>query len=274
MQRFKRKEQLRRLSSICLANGKALLDSIKYCADNHIGCFRVNSRILPLKTHPFIGYNLSVLPDSIRIKNIFSECRKNMRKHKIRLTFHPDQFVVLNSPVKDVVCRSVEELIYQAEISRLIGADVINIHAGGGYNDKVSALKRLGQAILKLSKNIKSRLAIENDDRIFTPSDLIPFCRDFCVPFIYDIHHHRCNPDKLSTRQAAAQAVKTWDREPVFHVSSPKNGWNGPHIRRHSDYIDINDFPREWKRLNITVEVEAKAKELAVSALMGQVLCL
>lgn len=36
---------------------------------------------------------------------------------------------------------------------------------------------------------------------------------------------------------------------------------------RHHDFIDVNDFPDYWRRKNITVEVEAKAKEVAVEKL-------
>jgi UV DNA damage endonuclease len=33
---------------------------------------------------------------------------------------------------------------------------------------------------------------------------------------------------------------------------------------RHHDFIDVKDFPKCWRDLEITVEVEAKAKEVAV----------
>ena len=36
---------------------------------------------------------------------------------------------------------------------------------------------------------------------------------------------------------------------------------------RHHDYIDIRDFPVFWQGLEVTVEVEVKAKELAVKKL-------
>lgn len=52
--------------------------------------------------------------------------------------------------------------------------------------------------------------------------------------------------------------------EPLFHLSSPKDGWESYKLRNHHDYIDANDFPACWMNLNITVKVEAKAKELAV----------
>lgn len=266
-ERFGRSGQLMKLSLLCLENARSLLKSIEYCGSNNIGCFRVNSRILPLKTHPDIGYALSDLPGSEEIRAVFSQCRKKGIKLDIRLTFHPDQFVLLSSPKTDVVQKSIEELEYQAEISELIGADVINIHGGGAYGDKESALKRLGGTLSKLKKSVRKRLTLENDDRVYTPADLLPFCKEHDVPLVYDVHHHRCLPDKLSVKEATKLALKTWNREPLFHLSSPKYGWSRNHSGWHSDYIDVEDFPGEWKKLNITVEVEAKAKELAVKKL-------
>jgi len=113
-------------------------------------------------------------------------------------------------------------------------------------------------------------LTLENDDRIYTPAELLPVCRATRVPLVYDVHHHRCNPDQLSIEEATLQAIKTWDREPLFHVSSPRSGWKGKNWGPHSDYIDINDFPLEWKALDLTVEVEAKAKECAIARLQNQ----
>ena len=84
------------------------------------------------------------------------------------------------------------------------------------------------------------------------------------IPLVYDVHHHRCLRDGLSVERASELAVQTWNREPVFHISSPLNGWNGAAVNKHHDYIDQRDFPECWLNLNITVEVEAKAKELAV----------
>ena len=175
--------------------------------------------------------------------------------------------MVLNSPRPDVVQQSIAELEYQAEVAQWIGADVINIHAGGAYGDKQVALRTFAKNLAQLSKKARKLLTIENDDKTYTPVDLLPFCREHDIPFVYDVHHHRCTPDGMSEEEATRQALTTWDREPLFHISSPREGWNGPKPHRHHDYINIRDFPKCWQDIDVTVEVEAKAKELAVKKL-------
>jgi len=270
VQKFSRAEQLSLLSALCLDNARSLLQAIEYCGSHHIGCFRVNSRFWPVKTHPDVGYEFDDLPGSKEIRKVLSRCRLRSSALNVRLSFHPDQFVLLSSLKADVVKKSVEELEYQAEVSEMIGADVINIHAGGGYGDKPSALRRMGRVVKKLNKAVRSRLTLENDDRIYTPADLLPFCKEYKIPLVYDVHHHRCLPDGLSVKQVTDAAMKTWDREPLFHISSPRQGWTCGRPGWHHDYIDIHDFPRAWRSLDITVEVEAKAKELAVRRLYDQ----
>jgi UV DNA damage repair endonuclease len=94
---------------------------------------------------------------------------------------------------------------------------------------------------------------------------------DTGVPLVYDVPHHRCLPDGLSVAEATERARKTWKTEPLFHISSPLEGWAGPKPERHHDYITPADFPREWLGWRLTVEVEAKAKELAVARLLAEV---
>jgi UV DNA damage endonuclease len=267
---MRRDAALARLSTLCLANADALLESLRFCADNGIGCFRINSQILPLKTHAEQGYDLLDLPDGGEIVRRFRSCGEFARHHRIRTSFHPDQFVVLNSPRPEVVDRSVAELEYQAEVAEWVGADVINVHGGGAYGDKPDALTRFARVLRRLPSPVRRRITIENDDLIYTPSELLPLCRAEGIPLVYDVHHHRCNQDDLSVDEATERAIGTWDRQPMFHISSPLAGWQGPKPRRHHDFIDVRDFPDCWRGLPLTVEVEAKAKEVAVLRLMKQ----
>lgn len=265
--RMKRPDALAKLSGLCLANADALLLALRYCAGNGIGCFRVNSQILPLKTHPTCGYAVEELPDGEEVVRRFKACGRFVRKHNLRTCFHPDQFVVLNSPRPEVVESSIRELEYQAQVAAWVGADVINIHAGGAYGDKQKALAAFVGNLDRLSARARTRLTVENDDRIFTSADLLPICHATGIPLVYDVHHHRCNPDGLSIEQVTRKALKTWNREPLFHLSSPIEGWGGPNPMRHHDFIDVADFPACWRGKAITVEVEAKAKEVAVARL-------
>jgi UV DNA damage endonuclease len=151
-----------------------------------------------------------------------------------------------------------------------VGADVVNIHGGGAFGDKEKALADFARNLKRLSSRARKRLTVENDDKIYTPADLLPLCRAEGVPLVYDVHHHRCNPDDMSEEEATEHAVATWDREPSCHISSPIEGWKGPKPERHHDFIDVKDFPKCWHDLDLTVEVEAKAKEVAVLRLKKQ----
>jgi UV DNA damage endonuclease len=263
--------RLTRLSNICLHNAESLLEALKFCRLNGIGAFRINSQILPLKTHPELGYAIEDLPQSTEIVNAFRKCKVYCRRHDLRTSFHPDQFILLSSPNPEVTQRSLAELVYQAQVAEWVGADVINIHAGGAYGNKAEALKRLIRQIRDLPQRLRSRLTLENDDRLYSPRDLLPVCEKLQIPFVYDLHHHRCLPDGQNVEDTTDRALRTWDREPLFHISSPLNSWQDGNLRNHHDFIDPEDLPEFWLRQDMTVEVEAKAKELAVLQLIREV---
>ena len=257
-------ERLDYLSEIVSFNTKSLSKALNFCVEKGIGDFRINSQILPLKTHPEIRYELKDLPAYDQIKSTLKKIKQFSRSNNLRTTFHPDQFVVLSSPNPEVVKKSIEELEYQAEFSELVGSDVINIHAGGAYGDKKATLERFRKNFDTLPLEVKTRLTLENDDRLYSPQDLLPVCRDLEIPLVYDVHHHRCLKDDLTEEEATELAMRTWNREPLLHLSSPRFGWGEGDCRLHHDYIDIRDFPKFWEDLDVTVEVEAKAKEIAV----------
>ena len=269
MQRLPRREQLARYAELCAGNANALLAALQFCAANGIGSFRILTPIMPVKTHPTFGYRVEELPGADDIVAAFRRCGEFARANHIRTGFHPDQFVVLNSPDENIVARSIADIESQAELAEWTNADTVNIHGGGGYGDKAAALERFKRNLEKLSSRARVRLTVENDDKTYTPADLLPLCRSEDVPLVYDAHHHRCLRDGLTVEEATAAARATWPkREPLFHLSSPLEGWSGPKPERHHDYIDPKDFPAAWHGWPLTVEVEAKAKEVAVARLL------
>jgi len=245
--KLNRRDAFSKLADICRSNADALMTALNFCTGNGIGCFRINSQILPLKTHPEMTYEIEDLPGGRTIRERFRQCGQFALDNGLRTTFHPDQFVVLNSPRSDVVKKSIEELDYQAKVAEWVGADVITIHCGGVYGDKAKALKSFCRNVALLPECVRERLAVENDDKSFTPADLLPLCRAENIPLVYDVHHHRCNPDARTVEEATEQALETWHQEPQFHISSPLEGHGGPKPYRHHDFINLRDFPRCWE---------------------------
>ncbi|HSK01784.1 MAG TPA: hypothetical protein VK932_11110, partial [Kofleriaceae bacterium] len=145
------------------------------------------------------------------------------------------------------------------------GAEQLTIHGGGAAGGKGASLERLATALAELSPRARRRVVLENDDRVYTVEDLLPICERLGLPLVYDVHHHRCNPDRLSVERATELAAATWrGREPWVHLSSPAAGWSGGDPRPHADYIRAADVPAYWLGRSLTIDVEAKAKERAV----------
>jgi len=268
-----RDRQLQKVSEICFHNASNLYLALETVLRLNIGAFRIMSPLFPRMTHPDVGYRIEDLPDATEINQQLEKTRVFARYHDIRLSFHPDQFVVLSSVKPHVVKNSIRELEYQGMLAEAVGADVINIHAGGVYGDKSQALQRLKAVIDDLPGAVRTRLTIENDDVSYTPRDLLSICEHLSLPLVYDVHHHRCNPDGLSVEEATTLAGNIWQalgREQYCHISSPRNGWQGGDPKPHADYIDPADFPACWLGREMTVDLEAKAKELAVVRLMAE----
>lgn len=256
------------LSAVVRANAIALSHALLRCDELGIGAFRISSQILPLATHPVSGYKLDALDDGDVITHSFQAAGALAQSLGIRLSFHPDQFVVLNSTRPDVVASSVSELDTQASLGAIVGADTITLHGGGMTDGKHAALDRLERSLDLLSDDARSRLALENDDRLFTVRDLLPLCSRTGTPLVYDVHHHRCNPDGLDIDTATGLASETWGaREPWVHIASARDGRTAANPRPHADYIDPRDFPTEWLHRSLTIDVEAKAKDGAIQKL-------
>jgi UV DNA damage endonuclease len=272
LRRLPRKEQLAKISALCLGNADNLILALQACQRLGIGAFRILSPFLPLYTHPEVGYTLENLPDASEIRRRLAAAAAFRARHNLRLSFHPDQFIVLNSPRPEVVASSIAELNYQAMLAELVGAEVINLHLGGAYGDKPAAIQRFIKTFARLPEAVQARLSVENDDVSYSPADLLPVAAELPLPITYDAHHHRCLPDALDLPEATERCAATWRRlghEPYFHLSSPKHGWNSGKPRPHADFIDPADIPDAWHHLpcRFTVDVEAKAKEIAVEAL-------
>jgi UV DNA damage endonuclease len=186
------------LSDVVGSNAIALAHAVERCHELGIGAFRVNSQVVPLATHPVSGYTLDDLEPAHAIRRAWVAAGELARARGVRLSFHPDQFVVLNSEREEVVASSIRELEHQAVIAELIGADVLCLHVGGVTGGVEAAVARFERGLERVSGRVRERLAIENDDRLFSPREIHRLHERTGLPFIYDAHHHRCHPDGLT----------------------------------------------------------------------------
>jgi len=251
------------VSELALQNVRDLVEVVKWNHKNDINFYRMSSDMFPWMSE----YEFSDLPDYNKIKAILNALGVLAEKYNQRLTFHPGPFNVLCSPTEDVVVKTIKELNKHSQIMDMIGLSTtpynkINIHIGGVYGDKQSAMERWVQNFHKLDDNTKSRLTVENDDKssAYTVRDLMYIHEHTGIPIVFDYHHHTCHPDNMTHQEALTIAISTWPKDivPIVHISEPRDEKN---FRAHHDYIvnEVNTYG-----FDIDIMIEAKAKELAL----------
>lgn len=255
---------------IIIDNLTTLEAVIAWCFTNGVHAFRVNSDLWPRATHPLVTPFVEQLFARDDVRAHGQRIRQLASVHDVRLSEHPDQFLVGNSLRADVVNNTIAELEWRGRLGDALGMDVICLHIGSGLPDRESALWRWESTLAQLSSSVLSKLAFENDDRVFAPERILPASLAWNIPLVYDVHHHRVLTDSLSVEDATELAMASWgNREPYFHLSSPRAGWNNGDGRPHHDMIAATDWPDAWTALweagaEFTVDIEAKAKERAV----------
>lgn len=255
------------LKELTLENLKLTKRIIEWNIEHGILFYRMTSEMVVLATHPVNSWDWRGDPDVIRV---CSEIKSLRDEHGLRLSTHPGQYSVLNSPNPDVVERTIADLDYHAALSELTGAGDMILHLGGKYGDPESALERLVNETCKLPEPIRKRLRYENDDRTYNLKDVLSVCESTGIPACFDIHHHRCNPADASLDELMGRVYHTWKTigTPKVHISSGKHT---PDDRRHHDIIFPDDVDRLLAVLdgrNADIMVEAKAKEQAALGVM------
>jgi UV DNA damage endonuclease len=149
-----RSERASHLNELALHNARALADAITWCAARGIGAFRVPSGILPMYTHPTVGWDLADEAGVISALRAAGQARQGTG---VRLSFHPDQFEVPGTETPSVVESSLQDLEYQARVAELIGAEQLTIHGGGAQGGKSASLERLASGLRMLSPRARSR---------------------------------------------------------------------------------------------------------------------
>ena len=257
-------------SQLGLDNCKDLFTIIKWNNENEFKFFRITSNLFPWCSE----YKLSDMPDYEEICEILSNAGTYVKENQMRITSHPGPFNVLTSPHPHVVTNCINDLSIHGEVFDLMNLsrtpfNKINIHIGGAYGDKPSAMKRFCTNFHRLPDSVKSRLTVENDDRasMYSVVDLYEgVYKVIGIPIVFDYHHHQFQTGGLSEEDALEVSISTWPTDiiPVVHYSESRSKeYEDPKIRpqAHSDYV-LDYIDTYGNRVDIMVE--AKAKELAV----------
>lgn len=258
-----------RLRELTEANLSSLDLCLDYAADRGFALFRVNSGVIPFASHP-----VNRLPWWTLYAGELARLGKKALGRGLRLSMHPGQYVVLNSPDPRVVANSTAELAYHARFLDALGlpsSSKIVVHLGGVYGDKAAALARLASEYRRLPGEIRRRLVFENDERLFSIFDALAFAEEEGAPVVFDRFHHRVHgdPSGVPIPELLRRAAATWsgsDGRPKVHFSSQEPGARpGTHGVGISPR-EFREFLAESRGIALDVMIEARGKEDAALA--------
>jgi UV DNA damage endonuclease len=209
------------------------------------------------------------------------------RANNVRLSFHPDQFVVLASDREEVVNNSIREFEYHCDMARFMGygktfQDIkINVHISGRKGPQ-----GIREVYSRLSPEARNTLTLENEEYTHGLSDCLSLSD--LVPTVLDIHHNWIREGEYiqPNDPLVNRVIDSWRGvRPTMHYSVSRedilighstidlpdhgaliaSGHSKQKLRAHSDYF-WNDAVNDWAltfRDNFDIMCEAKGKNLA-----------
>lgn len=225
----------------------------------------------------------------------FAPLGETARQNNVRLSFHPDQFVVLASDRDEVVNKSIEEFEYHVDMARMMGygkqfQDIkINVHISGRKGPQ-----GIRDVFGRLSPEARNTLTLENEEYTHGLSDCLSLSD--LVPTVLDIHHNWIREGTYldSNSDLAKKVIDSWrgirptlhysvSREDVLtqhpgnilpdHSALIASGHSKQKLRAHSDYY-WNDAVNDWALTfydKFDMMCEAKGKNLASFKLFEKV---
>ncbi len=229
-----------RVRELTVANLCALNAVLNFLEDRRILLYRISSNVIPFGSHDVNNGRWST-----EFAAELRDLGARLRQLGVRVSTHPGQYTVLNSPHPNVVHAAVRELVYHAELLDILGTDAsakIIVHLGGLYGEtKAAALDRFVAVARKLPSAVLHRLVVENDDRLFDSDDALLAARAIGIPVVFDLLHHHANPCRRPVCDVLAEVFDTWtprDGPPKVHLSSQAAGRARG---AHADFVSLSD---------------------------------
>ena len=255
-----------KLTELIAHNLNSLENMIDYNIKNNIKLFRISSDLIPFGSNKINNIHWWEI-----FAGEFQNIGKKIIESNMRVSMHPGQYTVLNSPNTEVSAKAIDDLNYHARVLDSLGVGSehkIILHIGGIYNDKNLSAERFIFNYSKLDEKVIRRLVIENDDKSFNIQDVLDIGTALSIPVIFDNLHNEINSfDKNKSEIYWIDKCKsTWhekDGKQKIHYSQQnplkKSG-------SHSETIRINEFMNFYDSLrtkDIDIMLEVKDKNLS-----------
>ena len=260
-----------KLTEVTAHNLSALEKMIDYNILNDIRLYRISSGLVPFGSSP-----INRLPWDKIHQEAFERIGKKVAESGMRVSFHPGQYTVLNSPSEEVVNRAIDDLIYQEKILTCLGTNSSHkliLHVGGVYGDKEGAMERFVQNFQRLPESVKARLIIENDDRLYHIEDVLALSKRIGIPVVYDNLHNAINPPPTNKDDNywITEANKTWKKEDGKQKIHYSQQAPDKRLGAHTDTIYLKTFLEFYKKIpDTTIDIMLEVKDKNLSAIKCQ----
>ncbi len=247
-------------------NLDSLENIIDYNIENNIRLFRISSNLIP-----FGSSIINKIPWWDLFHTDFLRIGQKIKDSGIRVSMHPGQYTVINSPNEEIVKRAVDDLYYHSRVLGSLGVGKdhkIILHIGGVYNDKKSSISRFVTNFCNMPIFIRDRIVLENDDKSYNICDVLEIGAVIGLPVVFDNLHNEINPCDRGENDVFRinECKKTWkegDGIQKIHYSQ-----QDPAKRpgSHSNSICLERFTAFYNSLerdDIDVMLEVKDKNLS-----------
>lgn len=242
------------LRDLAAKNIENTLKILEWNIKNDIYMYRLSPYMFPYATHEYFNWPL------VSIKPFLERIGQFVNKHKIRLSVHLPQYINIGSSNDKLNHKFIDEILLFSNAFEFMNASLncnIVIHGPSIEINKMITINNAIKTIKNLDDRTKQRLVLENDERIWTISDLYRIYESIGTSIVFDYFHHLINHEQeRSYIDDLSLALSTWTTKPKIHYS--EQAMDKP-IGAHSYLI---------KKLLISPDfdtmVESKGKELSI----------
>jgi UV DNA damage endonuclease len=261
-----------RLRELIAENLSALDRVVSFLEQHRIRLYRISSNLIPFASH-----HVNTIPWWREYADVLSGIGRRLRRLGIRVSTHPGQYTVLNSPHPAIVSGAVSEIVYHARLLDALDVHTdgkIVVHVGGLYKaSEREAMDRFIATARALPRAVRRRIVVENDDRLFDADEVLEVGRAVGIPVVFDWLHHQANPCRRSISKVLSEIFATWrrnDGRPKIHMSS-----QAPRAPSgaHADFVepqDFIDFLHVAPPVAFDCMLEAKQKDRALLTLRDE----